>query len=116
MGAELGGREVSIGRARPASLAATITGRGGGLSAGKDNVRISIVALLCFAAVSVCLTIENIRIRFRFRLLSLSLIINKPGFLSNFYFLYLCLNPASFPIYIQLPSYLTTTIILPFFF
>ena len=53
MGAELGGREVSIGRARPASLAATITGRGGGLSAGKDNVRISIVALLCFAAVSV---------------------------------------------------------------
>lgn len=44
---------------------------------------------------------------------SLSLSYYKPGFLSNFYFLYLCLNPPSFPIYIQLPSYLT--IILPFF-
>ena len=113
MGAELGGRDVSIGRARPASLAATITGRGGGLSAGKDNVRISfsIVALFCFAAVSVY--IEYIR------LVSLSYYKTGcglcPGFLSNFYFLYLCLNPASFPIYIQLPSYLTT-IILPFFF
>jgi hypothetical protein len=41
VGVELGGREVSVGREKPASLAATMTGRGG-LSDGNDKTRISI--------------------------------------------------------------------------
>jgi hypothetical protein len=41
VGAESGGRDVSVGRTKPESLAATITASGG-LSAGNDNNLISI--------------------------------------------------------------------------